>query len=81
MSHDDADSVLSGLTSAGFVQPGPSPGAANLVLVLTGGAQDGVNAADSAAVYARLAEATREVELELRLDARAPMGNWQRGSS
>jgi outer membrane murein-binding lipoprotein Lpp len=53
--HDDADSVLSGLTSAGFVQPGTPSGAASLVLVLTGGAQDGVDAADSAAVYARLA--------------------------
>ena len=55
VSHDDADSVLTGLTSAGFVRPGTLPGAANLVLVLTGGAQDGVDAADSAAVYARLA--------------------------
>ena len=53
--HDDADSVLTGLTSAGFVQPGTPPGAASLVLVLTGGGQDGVDAADSAAVYARLA--------------------------
>jgi outer membrane murein-binding lipoprotein Lpp len=52
---DDADSVLTGLTSAGFVHPGQVPGAANLVLVLTGGAQDGLDAADTAAVYARLA--------------------------
>lgn len=52
---DDADSVLTGLTSAGFVRPGTPPGAAKLVLVLTGGGQDGVDAADSAAVYARLA--------------------------
>ena len=52
---DDADSVLTGLTSAGFVHPGQVPGAANLVLVLTGGAQDGIDAADTAAVYARLA--------------------------
>ena len=36
--HDDADSVLTGLTSAGFVHPGTPPGAASLVLVLTGGA-------------------------------------------
>jgi outer membrane murein-binding lipoprotein Lpp len=55
VSRDDADSVLGGLTSAGFVTPGQVPGAANLVVVLTGGAQDGVDAADSAAVYARLA--------------------------
>lgn len=52
---DDADSVLTGLTSAGFLRPGTPPGAAKLVLVLTGGGQDGVDAADSAAVYARLA--------------------------
>jgi outer membrane murein-binding lipoprotein Lpp len=55
VSRDDADSVLSGLTSAGFVHPGDAPGAANLVLVLTGGARSGVDAADAAAVYARLA--------------------------
>jgi outer membrane murein-binding lipoprotein Lpp len=55
VSRDDADSVLTGLTSAGFVHPGQSPGAANLVLVLTGGARTGIDAADSAAVYARLA--------------------------
>jgi hypothetical protein len=55
VSHNDADAVLTGLTSAGFVNPGPLPGTANLVLVLTGGGQDGVDAADSAAVYARLA--------------------------
>ena len=55
VSRDDADSVLTGLTSAGFVHPGDAPGAANLVLVLTGGARSGVDAADAAAVYARLA--------------------------
>jgi len=55
VSRDDADSVLSGLTGAGFVHPGDAPGAANLVLVLTGGARSGVDAADAAAVYARLA--------------------------
>ena len=38
VSHSDADSVLTGLTSAGFVRPGTLPGAASLVLVLTGGA-------------------------------------------
>ena len=55
VSRDDADSVLTGLTSAGFVHPGDAPGAANLVLVLTGGARSGVDAADAAAVYARVA--------------------------
>jgi outer membrane murein-binding lipoprotein Lpp len=55
VTRDDADSVLTGLTSAGFVHPGDAPGAANLVLVLTGGARSGVDAADAAAVYARLA--------------------------
>ena len=55
VSRDDADSVLTGLISAGFVQPGDAPGAANLVLVLTGGAQDGVDGPEAAAVYARLA--------------------------
>ena len=55
VSGDDADSVLTGLTSAGFVHPGDAPGPANLVLVLTGGARDGVDAAEAAAVYARLA--------------------------
>jgi hypothetical protein len=49
------DSVLTGLTSAGFVSPGDAPGAANLVLVLTGGTLAGPDAPDSAAVYARLA--------------------------
>jgi outer membrane murein-binding lipoprotein Lpp len=57
ISGDDAASVLTGLTSAGFVRPGEAPGAARLVLVLTGGALPGVDAADSAAVYARLARA------------------------
>jgi outer membrane murein-binding lipoprotein Lpp len=52
---DDVDSVLTGLTSAGFVSPGDAPGAANLVLVLTGGALEGPDAPDAAAVYARLA--------------------------
>jgi len=55
VSRDDADSVLTGLTSAGFVHPGQAPGPANLVLVLSGGARSGIDAADSAAVYARLA--------------------------
>jgi outer membrane murein-binding lipoprotein Lpp len=55
VSKDDVDSVLTGLTTAGFVAPGDAPGAANLVLVLTGGALDGPDAPDAAAVYARLA--------------------------
>jgi len=55
VSRDDADSVLTGLTSAGFLNPGDAPGTANLVLVLTGGALDGADAPDAAAVYARLA--------------------------
>jgi outer membrane murein-binding lipoprotein Lpp len=55
VTRDDVDSVLTGLTSAGFVHPGEAPVPAGLVLVLTGGARDGVDAADSAAVYARLA--------------------------
>jgi outer membrane murein-binding lipoprotein Lpp len=55
ISGDDAASVLTGLTDAGFVRPGDAPAAANLVLVLTGGALTGVDAADAAAVYARLA--------------------------
>jgi outer membrane murein-binding lipoprotein Lpp len=55
VSGNDADSVLTGLTSAGFVHPGAAPGPANLVLVLTGGAQEGVDAPEAAAVYARLA--------------------------
>jgi len=52
---NDADAVLTGLTSAGFVVPGDVPGAAHLALVLTGGALDGGDAPDAAAVYARLA--------------------------
>ena len=55
VSPDDAESVLTGLTSAGFVAPGQAPGAANLVLVLTGGARDGADAPDAAAVFGRLA--------------------------
>jgi hypothetical protein len=55
VSREDADAVLTGLTSAGFVRPGEAPGAANLVLVVTGGALSGPDAPDAAAVYARLA--------------------------
>jgi hypothetical protein len=49
------DAVLAGLAAAGFVVPGPAPGPADLVLVLTGGAFEGVDASESAAVTARLA--------------------------
>jgi hypothetical protein len=52
---DARDAVLAGLAGAGFVVPGPAPSAADLVLVLTGGALDGVDASESAAVTARLA--------------------------
>jgi outer membrane murein-binding lipoprotein Lpp len=55
ISPEDVTSVLTGLTSAGFVAPGDAPTPANLVVVLTGGAQPGVNGGDSAAVVARLA--------------------------
>ena len=55
ISGDDAASVLTGLTDAGFVRPGDAPAAANLVLVLTGGSLPGADAPDAAAVYARLA--------------------------
>ena len=55
MSRDDADSVLTGLTSAGFVHPG-TPRARRISCSCSpAGAQDGVDAADTAAVYARLA--------------------------
>lgn len=50
-----ADSVLTGLTAAGFVTPGDRPKPADLVLVLTGGALSGVDAAEAAAVTARMA--------------------------
>ncbi|TQM37146.1 copper transporter [Pseudonocardia cypriaca] len=50
-----ADAVLAGLAAAGFVAPGQRPQPGNVVLVLTGGALQGVDAADAAAVTARLA--------------------------
>jgi outer membrane murein-binding lipoprotein Lpp len=50
-----ADSVLTGLTSSGFITPGEQPKPADLVLVLTGGALTGVDAGDAAAVTARMA--------------------------
>jgi hypothetical protein len=55
VSPEQADAVLTGLTSAGFVSPGERPRPADLVLVLTGGAVPGVDGADAAAVTARLA--------------------------
>jgi hypothetical protein len=50
-----ADAVLAGLAAAGFVAPGQRPQPGNAVLVLTGGALQGVDAGDAAAVIARLA--------------------------
>jgi Copper transport outer membrane protein, MctB len=50
-----ADAVLAGLAAAGFVTPGARPQPGNVVLVLTGGALQGVDAGDAAAVVARLA--------------------------
>jgi hypothetical protein len=51
---EQADDVLDGLTAAGFVSPGSRPQPGDVVLVLTGGALSGVDAADAAAVLARL---------------------------
>ena len=50
-----ADAVLGGLAAAGFVSPGPRPQPGDVVLVLSGGALAGIDAADAAAVLARLA--------------------------
>ena len=50
----DPAAVLTGLAAAGFVRPGDVPAPASLVLVLTGGALTGIDAADGAAVVARL---------------------------
>ncbi|MFC5993036.1 copper transporter [Pseudonocardia hispaniensis] len=52
---EQAQVVVSGLTTAGFAIAGDVPKPANLVLVLTGGALRGVDAGDAAAVTARLA--------------------------
>ena len=52
---DETRAVLTGLAAAGFVRPGEPPAPANLALVLTGGAQTGIDAGDAAAVVARLA--------------------------
>lgn len=51
----DPAAVLTGLTTAGFVAAGDVPAPATLVVVLTGGALTGIDAADAAAVVARLA--------------------------
>jgi hypothetical protein len=50
-----ADAVLGGLAAAGFVAPGPRPTPGDAVLVLTGGALEGIDGGDAAAVLARLA--------------------------
>ncbi|GAA1867470.1 copper transporter [Pseudonocardia ailaonensis] len=50
-----ASGVWTGLTDAGFLKPGTAPGPADLIVVLTGGALQGVDAGDSAAITARLA--------------------------
>jgi outer membrane murein-binding lipoprotein Lpp len=50
-----AAAVLTGLATAGFVAPGPPPTPADAVLVLTGGALEGIDGGDAAAVLARLA--------------------------
>ncbi|MCF7549649.1 copper transporter [Pseudonocardia sp. WMMC193] len=50
-----AGAVWTGLADSGFVQPGTAPGPADMIVVLTGGAQQGADAGDSAAVLARLA--------------------------
>jgi copper transport outer membrane protein MctB len=55
ISAQQADGVLAGLAAAGFVAPGGRPQPGNAVLVLTGGALQGVDAGDAAAVIARLA--------------------------
>ncbi|HXV92853.1 MAG TPA: copper transporter [Pseudonocardia sp.] len=52
---EEAQAVLTGLATAGFVRPGDVPAPAGLALVLTGGALGGPDAADAAAVHARLA--------------------------
>lgn len=50
-----ADAALAGLTEAGFVRPGPRPAPAQLALMLTGGELTSGDAADRAAMLARLA--------------------------
>jgi outer membrane murein-binding lipoprotein Lpp len=52
---EEVDAVLAGLATAGFVSPGPRPQPGDAVLVLTGGALQGIDGGDAAAVLARLA--------------------------
>ena len=47
--------MLTGLTTAGFTTAGAPPTPAGLVLVLTGGSLNGVDAGDGAAVVMRMA--------------------------
>jgi hypothetical protein len=55
ISPQQADAVLAGLAVAGFVSPGSRPQPGDAVLVLTGGALEGIDGGDAAAVLARLA--------------------------
>jgi len=52
---DEARAVLDGLATDGFARPGAAPAPGNLVLILTGDAPTGLDAADAAAVSARFA--------------------------
>jgi outer membrane murein-binding lipoprotein Lpp len=54
ISAQQAQSVLDGLAAAGFVEPGDRPRPGDVVLVLTGGALQGIDGGDAAAVLARL---------------------------
>jgi len=47
--------ALAGLAEAGFVRPGAPPPPAQLAVILSGGSMTGVDAADQAAVLARMA--------------------------
>jgi hypothetical protein len=47
--------ALTGLVQAGFVRPGPAPAQAQLVVVVTGGAETGTYSAERAATLARIA--------------------------
>nr|WP_226379809.1 copper transporter [Pseudonocardia sp. KRD291] len=50
-----AQAVLAGLSAAGFAEPGATAAPAGMVVVVTGGAAQGLDAADAAATTARLA--------------------------
>lgn len=50
-----AQAVLAGLSAAGFAQPGATATPAGMVVVVTGGAAQGLDAGDAAATTARLA--------------------------